>query len=185
MKYIILQFYSMYRVPLFIFAGALVLACYLKCSGKRIYLACVCVVISVCSSLMLFVASYASNRSFAASGIFLTLGIAVLLFEIWESDYRHIAAVLAGCITVLLVEMLVTGVYDIMWTYNKTARRDAYLRECASGGQQEAVVETIDPETKYSSSYRLPELAPEDPTVYPNVDYEKYYGIDCILSVEE
>jgi hypothetical protein len=184
-RYVIVHFYSRYRTPLVIFAGALVLAVYLKCSGKRIFLACVSVLVSICSTLMLFVASYPSDRSFAASGIFLILGIAVLLFEIWESAYQRIAAVFAGCVAVLLVEMLVMGVYDIMWTYNQTARREAYLKECALSGQQEVVVENITSETKYSSSYRLPELDSEDPTAYPNADYEKYYGIDRILAEEQ
>lgn len=183
-KNVIVRFFAAYRVPLLIFAGALVIAIYLKVNRKRIYLACVCVIVSICSSLMLFVASYISDRSLAASMVFLTLGIAILLYDIWESRYQLVAAILTGCVAVLLVEMLVVGVYDIMWTYNKTARREAYLKECAAKGQQEVVVERINAKTRYSSSYRLPELDSVDQTAYPNQDYEKYYRIESILSEE-
>lgn len=184
-KEIVFSYYDEFRIPLAIWLGAFVIAIYAKTKREKLFLSALCVLISVCSCLMCMVAKYLSGRSMAGSLVFLVLGIAVLVYDIWETKYQISVSLVAGYMVIFTVMNLVVGCYDIVWTYNKTARREAYLKECAANGVEEVVVELIDAQTRYSASYYLPDLDSKDPTVYPNSDYEKYYGIPVILGEEK
>lgn len=178
-------YYEDFQFLLFMWVVALIVAFYCKVNAEKIFLSCICLFISLTSSLICMVAKYLSGRSMCGSTIFLILAVLILFYEVWDSKYQIAVASISGIVAVSTVVMLVVGVYDVMWTYNKTARREAYLKEAAANGEEYVVVERIDAKTKYSASYRLPELDPEDWTDYPNIDYEKYYGIDVILGMEE
>ena len=184
-KEIVYTYYDEFRIPLVIWIGAFVIAIYIKAKKEKLFLSAVCVAVSICNCLICMVAKYLSGRSMAGSLVFLVLAIMILAFDIWETNYQISVSLVAGYMVILTVMNLVLGCYDITWTYNKTARREAYLSECAANGVDEVTVEMIDAQTRYSSSYRLPDLNTENPTVYPNRDYEKYYGIPVILGIDE
>ena len=183
-KDIFQTYYEDFKILLFVWVVALIIAFYCRVNAEKIFLSCVCLFISLTSSLICMVAKYLSGRSMCGSTIFLILAVLILFYEVWDSKYQIAVASVAGIVTVSTVVMLVVGVYDVMWTYNKTARREATLREAAANGVEQVVLEKIDAKTKYSASYRLPELDPENGAVYPNVDYGKYYGIDEVLGME-
>ncbi|MGN1167839.1 MAG: DUF6056 family protein [Lachnospiraceae bacterium] len=183
-KDIFYRYYETFLVLLVIWVVALVVAFYCEIDKNKIFLSVVCMIISLCSALICMVAKYLSDRSLCGSTVFLILAVLYLLYPIWETKYQIVISAVAGIITMMTVVMLIVGVYDIMWTYNKTARREAFLRQSAAEGKTEVYVEPIDARTMYSASYRLPELNGDDPTVYPNIDYERYYGIDVILCEE-
>ena len=184
-KEIVYTYYDEFRIPLVVWVGAFVIAIYTKLKKEKLFLSAVCVAVSICSCLICMVAKYLSGRSMAGSLVFLVLAIMILAYDIWETNYQISVSLVAGYMVILTAMNLVLGCYDIMWTYNKTARREAYLSECAANGVDEVTVEIIDAQTRYSSSYRLPDLDTEDPTAYPNSDYEKYYGISVILGIGE
>lgn len=184
-RVILQDYYKEFMLLLFVWAAALVLAVYCKVHAEKIFLSCICLFISLTSSLICMVAKYLSGRSMCGSTIFLILAVLLLFYEIWDSKYQIVVAAVGGIIAVSTAVMLVSGVYDVMWTYNKTARREAALREAAANGIEQIVLERINEETKYSASFRLPELDPENGAVFPNVDYGRYYGIDEVLGMEE
>lgn len=174
---IVIHYYDSFKILLVIWIATVVIGFYEKKDIRRLFTSAVCMLISVMNSVLCTFGQYISDRSRCGSVIFLVLAIAMLLYDEWETKYQPIIMTVKWSITMLTLVWMVVGVYDIGLTHQKTANLENILWEAAANKSECVTVPRVDAATRYSSSYRLSELDPDDATAWPNCDYEKYFGI--------
>lgn len=181
-----IKMYETFGILAVSFAVMLVFARMNGVDQKRIMLAIVLVVGSLCANFILVFANWYHERSAMSACVLLVAADAVLLQELYANVKCKAGAIsIIVVMTLMMPSALMTGFSDIYYTCLSMKNREAYIYQCIEEGQEELEVPIVEASTKYTPLYGLRYLSVEQTDTWPNGSMAYYYGVNSILGIEK
>lgn len=137
-----------------------------------------------CSFLPFVMGSYIPSRCFWLMTDILTMGIVMILFELyWEKLSKLRIDLGVSVITMAIASIFVfTAIKDINFTYNFIKTNEQYIIQCKEDGITHIEIPEINRAglSMYSPLYDLKYVDYYNPDMWPNNFMAKYYGVDSI-----
>ena len=176
---------EMYYTRLFPLIAAWIVLFILSVSIKterNILIQSVCfLLISLASNYILITATFYPDRVMLMCTLYLIISCGVLIVPLLKSKNRLL--ILCGTTVFGLISCysLLWGCYDVYRSYNIISKREAYIAEQKEKNCFDIITPYVDPWTKYSVTFEMEDLDPDDATGWPNEYVALYYGLDSIM----